>query len=125
MRKKQKEEKDKPPASEPVPEKRKEEPPKAKPVANPLAPVGGRQGAFDPGMSNFREQQKELIGAIRKPNVDEVSAFDDAYSGAAFRSAEDPYEGKSFAEVLKMKREKLEKELADKVPQKAPEEEKK
>ena len=90
-----------------------------------LAPVGGRSGAFDPGFSNFREQQKDLIGAIRKPNVEEVSAFDDAYSGAAFRSAEDPYEGKSFAEVLKMKREKLEKELQEKAPQKGPEEEKK
>ena len=94
-------------------------------MSNPLAPVGGRSGAFDPGMMNFREQQKDLIGAIRKPNVEEVSAFDDAYSGAAFRSAEDPYEGKSFAEVLKMKREKLEKELAEKAPQNVPQEEKK
>ena len=94
-------------------------------MVNPLAPVGARSGAFDPGMMSFREQQKDLIGAIRKPNVEEVSAFDDAYSGAAFRSAEDPYEGKSFAEVLKMKREKLEKELKEKVPQKGPEEEKK
>ena len=90
-----------------------------------LAPVGGRSGAFDPGFSNFREQQKDLIGAIRKPNVEEVSAFDDAYSGAAFRSAEDPYEGKSFAEVLKMKREKLEKELQEKAPQNVSQEEKK
>ena len=54
------------------------------------------------------EQQKDLITAVRKPDVEDVSAFDDAHSGAAFRQAEDPYEGKSFAEVLKMKREKLE-----------------
>ena len=65
-------------------------------------------------MKQFREQQKDLIGAVRKPDAEEVSAFDDKHSGAAFRSAEDPYEGKSFAEVLKMKREKLEKELAGK-----------
>ena len=60
-------------------------------------------------MKNFREQQKDLIGAVRKPNVEEVSAFDDNY-----HAAKDPYEGKSFAEVLKLKREKLEKELAGK-----------
>ena len=45
------------------------------------------------------------------PNVEEVSAFDDAYSGFNFRQAEDPYEGKSFAEVLRLKREKLEAQL--------------
>ena len=48
-----------------------------------------------------------MISKIRKPNVEEVSAFDDEYSGANFRKAEDPYAGKSFAEVLRMKREKL------------------
>ena len=60
-------------------------------------------------LKQFREQQKDLIGAVRKPNVEEVSAFDDNYN-----AAKDPYEGKSFAEVLKLKREKLEKELAAK-----------
>ena len=45
------------------------------------------------------------------PNVEEVSAFDDAFSGFNFRQAEDPYEGKSFAEVLRLKREKLEAQL--------------
>ena len=84
-----------------------------------MAPVGARSGGgFDPGVAlkQFREQQKDLIGAVRKPNAEEVSAFDDIHSGAAFRSAEDPYEGKSFSEVLKMKREKLEKSLSDKQP---------
>ena len=72
---------------------------------------------FDAGaaLSKLREQQAEKARAIRKPDVEEVSAFDDGFSGAAFRSAEDPYEGKSFAEVLKLKREKLERELAGKV----------
>jgi len=53
---------------------------------------------------------------VRKPDVEEVSPFDDVHSGATFRQAEDPYEGKSFAEVLKLKREKLEAELAGKAP---------
>ena len=54
-----------------------------------------------------------MISKIRKPDVEEVSAFDDQYSGLAFRQAEDPYAGKSFAEVLRMKREALEKNLAE------------
>ena len=49
-----------------------------------------------------------MISKIRKPDVEEVSAFDDIHSGAQFRQAEDPYAGKSFAEVLRMKREKIE-----------------
>ena len=43
--------------------------------------------------------------------MEEVSAFDDKYSGESFPQAEDPYAGKSFAEVLRMKREKLEAQL--------------
>ena len=119
MKKKQKEERDKPPDPKPAQEEvKKEEEVKKKPKENPLAPVGGRSGGnFDPGLAlkNFREQQ-----IVRKPNVEEVSAFDDNFSGPAFRSAEDPYEGKSFAEVLKLKREKLEKELAGKAVPNAP-----
>ena len=57
-----------------------------------------------------------MISKIRKPNVEEVSAFDDIHSGAQFRQAEDPYEGKSFTEVLRMKREKLENELKANAP---------
>ena len=37
--------------------------------------------------------------------------IDDHHSGPLFRQAEDPYEGKSFAEVLKAKREALERDL--------------
>lgn len=80
-----------------------------------MAPVGAPAGGnWDPSL--FKEQQKDLLKAVRKPDVEEVSAFDDVHSGAMFRQAEDPYEGKSFAEVLKLKREKLEKELAGKAP---------
>ena len=80
-----------------------------------MAPVGAPAGGnWDPSL--FKEQQKDLLKAVRKPDVEEVSAFDDVPSGAMFRQAEDPYEGKSFAEVLKLKREKLEKELAGKAP---------
>ena len=57
-----------------------------------------------------------MISKIKKPNVEEVSAFDDIHSGAQFRQAEDPYAGKSFAEVLRMKREKLEQQLKENVP---------
>ena len=42
-----------------------------------------------------------------------MSAFDDHHSGAFFRSAEDPYEGKSFSEVLRAKREAMEQALKD------------
>ena len=47
-----------------------------------------------------------MISKIRVPNVQEVSAFDD-YAGVTFPEKEDPYAGKSFSEVLRMKREKL------------------
>ena len=57
-----------------------------------------------------------MISKIRKPNVEEVSAFDDIHSGAQFRQAEDPYAGKSFAEVLRMKREKLDAQLKANMP---------
>ena len=57
-----------------------------------------------------------MISKIRKPDVEEVSAFDDIHSGAQFRQAEDPYAGKSFAEVLRMKREKIEQQLKANVP---------
>ena len=57
-----------------------------------------------------------MISKIRKPDVEEVSAFDDIHSGAQFRQAEDPYAGKSFAEVLRMKREKIEQQLKTNVP---------
>jgi len=52
-----------------------------------------------------------VLSKIRKPKVEEVSAFDDIHSGASFRQAEDPYAGKSFAEVLRLKREALEASL--------------
>ena len=45
-----------------------------------------------------------------------MSAFDDIHSGAQFRQAEDPYAGKSFAEVLRMKREKLDAQLKANLP---------
>ena len=64
----------------------------------------------------FFVEQKEVISKIRVPEVQEVSAFDDALSGGLFRQAEDPYEGKSFAEVLRMKREKLEAQLKAAAP---------
>ena len=57
-----------------------------------------------------------MISKIRKPKVEEVSAFDDIHSGATFPEKEDPYAGKSFAEVLKMKREKLEAQLKANAP---------
>ena len=38
--------------------------------------------------------------------------IDDHLSGSLFRQAEDPYEGKSFSEVLKAKREAIERSLA-------------
>jgi len=43
----------------------------------------------------------------------DVSAFDDHHSGAYFKSAEDPYEGMNFSEVLRAKREAMEKALKD------------
>ena len=46
-----------------------------------------------------------------KPSVEDVSVIDDHHSGPLFRQAEDPYEGKSFSEVLKAKREALERNL--------------
>ena len=49
-----------------------------------------------------------------------VSAFDDEFSGASFRKAEDPYAGKSFAEVLREKREKLDQQLKAHVPVEEP-----
>ena len=52
-----------------------------------------------------------MLSKIRKPKVEEVSAFDDIHSGASFPQAEDPYAGKSFAEVLRLKREALEASL--------------
>jgi len=52
-----------------------------------------------------------VLSKIRKPNVEEVSAFDDIHSGATFAQAEDLYAGKSFAEVLRLKRERLEASL--------------
>ena len=52
-----------------------------------------------------------MIEKIRKPKVEEVSAFDDTFAVANLRKEEDPYAGKSFAEVLRMKREKLEAQL--------------
>ena len=51
-----------------------------------------------------------------------MSAFDDEHSGAVFRQAEDPYAGKSFAEVLRARRAKLDADLAKSAPApKAPE----
>ena len=38
--------------------------------------------------------------------------IDDQHSGPLFRQAEDPYEGKSFQEVLREKREAIERSLA-------------
>ena len=117
MKRKQKEEAAKP-KPKPVPEAVIKEEKKAEaPKADLLAPIASGGGNWDP--NQFREQQKNLIQAVRKPDVEEVSAFDDIHSGAMFRQAEDPYEGKSFAEVLKMKREKLERELAGKAPPKS------
>lgn len=46
-----------------------------------------------------------------KPSVEDVSVIDDHHSGPLFRQAEDPYEGKSFTEVLKAKREALERNM--------------
>lgn len=42
--------------------------------------------------------------------------IDDQHSGPLFRQAEDPYEGKSFQEVLREKREAIERSLALKQP---------
>ena len=42
--------------------------------------------------------------------------IDDHHSGPLFRQAEDPYEGKSFQEVLREKREAIERSLALKQP---------
>ena len=50
---------------------------------------------------------------VSKPNVEDVSPIDDHLSGPLFRAAEDPYEGKSFAEVLREKREALDKTLKE------------
>jgi len=58
-----------------------------------------------------------VISKIRKPKVEEVSAFDDIHSGATFAKEEDPYAGKSFAEVLRMKREKLDAQLKASQPE--------
>lgn len=52
-----------------------------------------------------------MLSKIRKPQVQEVSAFDDIHANATFPEKEDPYAGKSFAEVLRLKREKLEADL--------------
>lgn len=38
--------------------------------------------------------------------------IDDHHSGLLFRQAEDPYEGKSFQEVCREKREAIERSLA-------------
>ena len=60
---------------------------------------------------DFKEESKEILEKIKKPVVNDVSAFDDLLSGPGFRQAEDPYEGKSMAEMLRMKREQIEKDL--------------
>ena len=67
-------------------------------------------------VSDFSVQTNAIIPKIRKPNVEDVSAFDDLLSGPSFRQAEDPYEGKSMSEVLRMKREAMEKDLVKTVP---------
>jgi hypothetical protein len=66
--------------------------------------------------SDFSIQTNAIIPKIRKPNVEDVSAFDDLLLGPSFRQAEDPYEGKSMSEVLRMKREAMEKNLDKPMP---------
>jgi hypothetical protein len=51
-----------------------------------------------------KEDIKIIQQVVQKPNVEQVSVIDDHHSGLEFRQAEDPYEGKSFSEVLRDKR---------------------
>ena len=87
-------------------------PPVKQPEPKPV--VVQEETKIDP--NKFLVEQKEVLKKIRKPKVEEVSAFDDIHSGATFAKQEDPYAGKSFAEVLKMKREKLEAQLKANAP---------
>jgi hypothetical protein len=58
-----------------------------------------------------KEEIQIIQQAVEKPNVEQVSVIDDHHSGLEFRQAEDPYEGKSFSDVLREKREALERQL--------------
>ena len=74
-------------------------------------------------MDRFREVEKTVIKiaeALPRPDVESVSVIDDHLSELQFRQAEDPYEGKNFSEVLRAKREALERDLQTLVNQKEP-----
>lgn len=49
---------------------------------NPPKPVVKEEGLPKIDPKRFREEQKEVLSKIRKPKVEEVSAFDDIHSGA-------------------------------------------
>lgn len=58
-----------------------------------------------------------MISKIRKPDPKEIKPFDDAeLMPLPARGQEDPNAGKSFAEVLREKREKLEASLKAQAP---------
>ena len=81
-------------------EKKSEPAPVSQPEAKP-------QPAKPAPTTEFEKKSKEIISKIRKPEVVEVSAFDDDIvdAGTLPGAQKDPYEGKSMAEVLRMKRE--------------------
>lgn len=71
-----------------------------------------QKAAASPKESKIIEEVAIVQTVVPKPNVESVSVIDDLHSGDQFRQAEDPYDGKSFSEVLKAKRAALEAELS-------------
>lgn len=63
-----------------------------------------------------KEEVKETLPALPsiappQREVCQASAFEDKYSTEVFEGTKDPYEGMSFSEVLKAKREALDKKV--------------